>query len=133
MSEVASAILQQRLPAKQHDPGSFIINIAIGEGKETTGMLDLGAGINLMSYSIFKQLELDDFKPNRMCLQLANRSIRYPKGIIEDILVKVGELIIPVDFVVLEVGEVKNNGKEHTILLGRPFMATTNTLIDVKN
>ncbi|XP_057771249.1 uncharacterized protein LOC130991141 [Salvia miltiorrhiza] len=62
-----------------------------------------------------------------------DRSVRYPRGVIEDILVRVGGLIVPVDFVVLEIGEVHENGKEHTLLLGRPFMATTNTLIDVKN
>ena len=66
---------------------------------------------------MFKQLDLEELKPTRMCLQLADRSIRYPKGIIEDSLVKVGELIIRVDFVVLEVGKVKNSGKEHTIFL----------------
>ena len=132
ISEVASAILQKHLPPKQNDPGSFTINIALGNGKETTGMLDLGAGINLMPYSIFKQLGLGELKPTKMCLQLADRSIRHPKGIIEDILVKVGKLIVPADFVVLEMGEVQTGGKEHTILLGRPFMATTNTSIDVK-
>ncbi|XP_057795599.1 uncharacterized protein LOC131011750 [Salvia miltiorrhiza] len=63
----------------------------------------------------------------------ADRSVRYPHGVVEDILVRVGGLIVPVDFVVLEIGEVHENGKEHTLLLGRPFMATTNTLIDVKN
>ncbi|GER49507.1 retrotransposon gag protein [Striga asiatica] len=68
-----------------------------------------------------------------MCLQLADRSIRYPKGVVKDVLVRVGRLIVPVDFVVLDVGDVQKNGKDHTILLGRPFMATTNTLIDVKN
>ncbi|XP_057808488.1 uncharacterized protein LOC131022965 [Salvia miltiorrhiza] len=133
VSEVASAILQQQLPPKQRDPGSFVIKIALGNGKEASGMLDLGAGINLMPFSIFEQLELGDLKPTRLCLQLADRSVRYPKGIVEDILVKVGGLIIPVDFVVLDVGDVRENGKEHTLLLGRPFMATTNTLIDVKN
>ncbi|XP_057791014.1 uncharacterized protein LOC131008136 [Salvia miltiorrhiza] len=133
VSEVANSIMQQPLPPKQRDPGSFVINIALGNGKEASGMLDLGARINLMSYSIFKQLELGDLKPTRMCLQLADRSVRYPRGVIEDILVRVGGLIVPVDFVVLEIGEVHENGKEHTLLLGRPFMATTNTLIDVKN
>ncbi|XP_057775247.1 uncharacterized protein LOC130994227 [Salvia miltiorrhiza] len=63
----------------------------------------------------------------------ADRSVRYPHGVVEDILVRVGGLIVPVDFVVLEIGEVHENGKEHTLLLGRTFMATTNTLIDVKN
>ncbi|XP_057808647.1 uncharacterized protein LOC131023122 [Salvia miltiorrhiza] len=101
--------------------------------QEASGMLDLGVGMNLMPYSIFKQLELGDLKPTRMCLQLADRSVRYPHGVIEDILVRVGGLIVHVDFVVLEIGEVHENGKEYTLLLGRPFMAMTNTLIDVKN
>ncbi|XP_057803281.1 uncharacterized protein LOC131018584 [Salvia miltiorrhiza] len=132
VSEVANSIMQQPLPTKQRDPGSFVINIALGNGKEASGMLDLGAGINLMPYSIFKQLELGNLKPTRMCLQLADRSVRYPHGVVKDILVRVGGLIVPVDFVVLEIGEVHENGKEY-LLLGRPFMATTNTLIDIKN
>lgn len=82
VSEVASAILQQQLPPKLRDPGSFTLKIALGNGKEACGMLDLGAGINLMPYSIFKQLELGDLKPTRMCLQLADRSVRFPRGII---------------------------------------------------
>ncbi|MCQ7012925.1 retropepsin-like aspartic protease, partial [Clostridioides difficile] len=125
--------MPQDLPKKEQDPGGFVIKIALGNGKEASGMLDLGAGINLMPYSIFTKLGLGDLRPTRMCLQLADRSIRYPKGIVEDILVKVGNLIVPVDFVVLDVGDVQENGRDHTLLLGRPFMATTNTLIDVKN
>ncbi|GER36637.1 retrotransposon gag protein [Striga asiatica] len=130
--EAASA-MQHDLPKKERDPGDFIIQIALGNGKVASEMLDLGAGINLMPFSIFQRLGLGELRPTRMCLQLADRSIRYPKGIVEDVLVKVGKLIIPVDFVVLDVGDVHENGKDHTILLGRPFMATTNTLIDVKN
>ncbi|XP_057793820.1 uncharacterized protein LOC131010325 [Salvia miltiorrhiza] len=104
--EVANSIMQQPLPPKHRDSGSFVINIDLGDGKEASSMLDLG---------------------------LADRSIRYPRGIVEDVLVSVGGLIVPVDFVVLEIGEVHENGIEHTLLLGRPFMATTNTLIDVKD
>ncbi|XP_057803206.1 uncharacterized protein LOC131018504 [Salvia miltiorrhiza] len=84
VSEVTNSIMQQPLPPKQRDPGSFVINITLGNGKEASGMLDLGAGINLMPYSIFKQLELGDLKPTRMCLQLADRSVRYPRGVCED-------------------------------------------------
>ncbi|GER43985.1 retrotransposon gag protein [Striga asiatica] len=116
----ASSAMQYDLPKKELDPGGFVIKIALGNGKEASGMLDLGAGINLMPFSIFQKLGLD-------------RSTRFPKGVVEDVLVRVGQLIVPVDFVVLDVGDVQENGKDHTILLGRPFMATTNTLIDVKN
>ncbi|CAA0819097.1 Unknown protein, partial [Striga hermonthica] len=130
--ETASA-MQHDLHKKERDPGGFMIKIALGNGKEASGKLDLGAGINLMPFSIFQRLGLGDLRPTRMCLQLADRSIRYPKGVVEDVLVRVGRLIVPVDFVVLDVGDVHENGKDHTILLGQPFMATTNTLIDVKN
>ncbi|CAA0831197.1 Unknown protein, partial [Striga hermonthica] len=129
----AVSAMQHDLPKKERDPRGFVIRIALGNGKEASGMLDLGAGINLMPFSIFQRLGLGDLRPTRMCLQLADRLIRYPKGVVEDILVRVGRLIVPVDFVVLDVGDVHENGKDHTILLGRPFMATTNTLIDVKN
>ncbi|CAA0833788.1 Unknown protein, partial [Striga hermonthica] len=129
----AESAMQHDLPKKERDPGGFVIRIALGNGKEASGMLDVGAGINLMPFSIFQRLGLGDLRPTRMCLQLAERSIRYPKGVVEVVLVRVGKLIIPVDFVVLDVGDVHENGKDHTILLGRPFMATTNTLIDVKN
>ncbi|CAA0834990.1 Unknown protein, partial [Striga hermonthica] len=115
------------------NPGGFVIKISLGNGKEASGMLDLGAGIHLMPFSIFQRLGLGDLRPTRMCLQLADHSIRYPKGVVEDVLVRVGRLIVPVDFVVLDVRDVQENGKDHTILLGRPFMATTNTLIDVRN
>ncbi|CAA0828997.1 cysteine-rich RLK (RECEPTOR-like protein kinase) 8, partial [Striga hermonthica] len=109
------------------------IKIALGNGKEASSMLDLGAGINLMQFSIFHRLGLRDLRPTRMCLQLAERSIRYPKEVVEDVLVRVRKLIALADFIVLDVGNVQKNGKNHTILLGRPFMATTNTLIDVRN
>ncbi|XP_057808581.1 uncharacterized protein LOC131023056 [Salvia miltiorrhiza] len=133
VSEVANSIMQQPLSPKQRDPCSFVTNIALRNGKEASGMLDLGVEINLMSYSIFKQLELGNLKPTRMCLQLADRSVRYPRGVVEDILVRVDGLIVLMDFVVLEIGEVHENDKEHTLLLGRPLMTTTNMLIDVKN
>ncbi|CAA0831248.1 Unknown protein, partial [Striga hermonthica] len=132
-NQPATSTMHHDLPKKERDPGGFVIKIALGNEKEASGMLDLGAEINLMPFSIFQRLGLGDLRPTRMCLQLADRSIRYPKGVVEDVLVHVGKLIVPVDFVILDVGEVHENGKDHTILLGIPFMATTNTLIDVKN
>ena len=87
-------------------------------------MLDLGASINLMPYSLYKQLELGDLRATRMTLQLADRSVKYPMGVVEDLLVQVDKLIVPVDFVVMD---MENNFRsvEPVILLGRPFMAPT--------
>ncbi|GER50519.1 genome polyprotein [Striga asiatica] len=100
--EAASA-MQHDLPKKERDAGGFVIQIALENGKGTSGMLDFGVGINLMPFSIFQRLGLGDLRPTRMCLQLVDHSIRYPKEVVEDVLVRVGRLIVPVDFVVLDV------------------------------
>ncbi|CAL8988344.1 unnamed protein product [Prunus brigantina] len=89
--------------------------------------------INLMPYSVYVQLGLGELKSTTLGLQLADRSVKYPRGIVEDILVQVDKLILPADFVVLDMEDAPIHNRELPILLGRPFMATANTLIDVKN
>ena len=91
-------------------------------------LCDLGASINLMSLSIFKRLGLGEAKPTTVTLQLADRSLKHPRGMIEDILVKVDKLILPADFIVLDMEE----DREISIILGRPFLATGGALIDVQ-
>ena len=81
-----------------------------------------------MPLSVFKKLGLPEPKPTNMSLQLADRSITYPRGIVEDVLVKVDKLIFPADFVILDFEE----DKQIPIILGRPFLATGQTLIDVQ-
>ncbi|KAL5837020.1 hypothetical protein ACOSQ3_014189 [Xanthoceras sorbifolium] len=133
ISGTVSAILQQKLPPKLKDSGSFNIDITVGNVKKEIAMLDLGAGMNLMPYSVNMQLGLNKLKPTFMSLLLADRSIRYPRGIVEDILIQVDKLIIPADFVVLDMDVERTTEKVLPILLGRPFMATTQTIIDVQN
>ncbi|XP_073308362.1 uncharacterized protein [Primulina huaijiensis] len=91
-------------------------------------LCDLGASINLMPFSMFRKLGLGEPKPTRMSLQLADRSIKYPRGVIEDVLVKVDKFILPADFVVLDMEE----DMEMPLILGRPFLATGKALIDVQ-
>ena len=88
-SAAVNSVLQQHLPPKLKDPGSFNINITIGNGDVVKAMLDLGASINLMPYSIYAQLGLGELKDTSMTLQLADRSIKHPKGVLEDLLVRV--------------------------------------------
>ncbi|CAL9001063.1 unnamed protein product [Prunus brigantina] len=133
VSENVSAVLQRKLPPKLKDPGSFTIGITIGNKQAEKAMLDLGASINLMPYSVYVQLGLGELKSTTLSLQLADRSVKYPRGIVEDILVQVDKLILPADFVVLDMEDAPIHNRELPILLGRPFMATANTLIDVKN
>ncbi|XP_073137165.1 uncharacterized protein [Henckelia pumila] len=86
------------------------------------------ASINLMSYSVFRKLSLGEPKSTRMSLQMADRSIKYPRGIIEDVLVKVDKFIFPMDFVVLDMEE----DLDMQLILGRHFLATGKALIDVQ-
>ncbi|KAK5824909.1 hypothetical protein PVK06_019696 [Gossypium arboreum] len=127
LNEKCSAILQNKLPTKLKDPRSFTIPCLIVNLNIEKALADLGPSINLMSYKRFKQLGLGEPKPTRMSIQLADRSVKYPRGIIEDVLVKVDKFIFPVDFVVLDMDE----DVEVPLILGRPFLATTRAVIDV--
>ncbi|XP_073158946.1 uncharacterized protein [Henckelia pumila] len=88
----------------------------------------ISARINLMPYSVFRKLSSGEPKPTRTSLQLADRSPKYQRGIIEDVLVKVDKFIFPVDFVVLDM----EKDLDMPLILGRPFLATGKTLIDIQ-
>ncbi|CAN6552317.1 unnamed protein product [Malus baccata var. baccata] len=130
VSENVSAVLQRKLPPKCKDPGSFTIPCVIGNTKFEHAMLDLGASINVMPYSIYASMNLGELKNDGVIIQLANRSNAYPKGVLEYVLVQVDNLIFPADFYVLEM-EDSPNVTPLPILLGRPFKKTTRTKIDV--
>ena len=131
VSENVSVVLQRKLSPKLKDLSSSI-NVTIGDKLVDKAMLDLGASINLMPYLVYLRLGLGDLKATTISLQLA-RSVKYPRGIVEDILVQVDKLILPADFVVLDMEKALIHDRELTILLGRPFMATAKTIIDVQN
>jgi len=118
-----------KLPPKLEDPGSFSIPCVIGKETIEKTMCDVGATVSLLPLSLFKRFGIGELKPTKMTLQLANRSIIYPAGILEDIPIKVGKIYIPADFVVVDIEE----DFEIPILLGRPFFATVGAVIDVKN
>ncbi|KAK5811900.1 hypothetical protein PVK06_027284 [Gossypium arboreum] len=127
LNAVCSAILQNKLPNKLNDPGSFTIRCLIGSLNVNNALADLGASINVMPYKLFKQLGLGKPKQTRMNIQLADKTIRFPRGIIEDVLVKIDKFIFPVDFVVLDIEEDSNT----LLVLGNPFLATARMIIDV--
>ena len=128
LNEECSAILMKKLPPKLKDPGGFTIPCSIGPSYFEKALCDLGASINLMPLSVFRRLGMQEPKPTTVSLQLADRSITYPRGIVEDVLVKVDKFIFPADFIVLDMEE----DKEVPIILGRPFLATGRTIIDVQ-
>ena len=96
-------------------------------------LLDLGASVNLLPYSVYKQLGLGELKPTTITLSLADRSVKIPKGIVEDVLVKVYTFYYPVDFVVLDTEPVEEGTNHVPIILGRPFLATSNSIINCQN
>ncbi|XP_057989074.1 uncharacterized protein LOC110636739 [Hevea brasiliensis] len=105
LTEECSAILQNKLPPKLKDPESFSIPFHIGETRIERALCDLGASVSLMPLSICEKLKVGDLKPTTISLQLADRSIKYPVGILENVPLKVGKFFIPVDFIVLEMEE----------------------------
>ena len=73
-----------------------------------------------MPLSVVKRLSLGELTPTKNTLRMADKSMAQPEGILEDVLVKVGKFIFPVDFVIMQMEE----DTEVPLLLGRPFLAT---------
>ncbi|XP_016195346.1 uncharacterized protein LOC107636341 [Arachis ipaensis] len=128
LTEKCSAIIQKKLPQKLKDPGSFQIPCIIGDMNIEKALYDLGASINLMSLAMMKRMRIEEAKPTRMALQLADRTFKFRHGVVEDLLVKVEEFIFPADFVVFDMEEEANT----SIILGRPFLANAGPIIDVQ-
>jgi hypothetical protein len=132
LTEEVSAVLLRKLPPKLKDSSSFAIPCRIGDHNFEQALLDLGAGVNLLPYTVYETLGLGELKPTSVTLQLADRSIKRLRGILEDVLVKVGEFILPADFIVLDMEE-SSLPLPLPIILGRPFiMRTADTKICVK-
>ncbi|CAN6584399.1 unnamed protein product [Malus baccata var. baccata] len=128
LTEQCSAVLLHKLPPKKQDPRSFTISCTIGNSHFKRALIDLGASINLMHFFVFQRLGQGEIKPTSVIVQLADRSVAYPRGIIEDLIIKVDNLYLPANFVILDMDE----DMQTPIILGRPFMATAKTLIDVE-
>ncbi|XP_061340634.1 uncharacterized protein LOC133287093 [Gastrolobium bilobum] len=128
LTEECSAIIQKKFPPKLRDPGSFNIPIAIGNINVGRALRDLGASINLMPLSVMKSLGISELKPTMVSLQLADRSLRRPNRVIEDVLVKVDKFIFLADLVVLDM----EKEEDMPLLLGRSFLATARAMIDVE-
>ena len=133
LTEQVSAIIQSKTPVKYKDPGSPTISVNIGGTFIDKALLDLGASVNLLPYSVYKQLGLEELKPTNITLSLANRSVKIPKGIVEDVLVKVDKFYYTVDFVVLDTEPIAVGPNHVPIILGRPFLATSNATINFRN
>ncbi|XP_077215753.1 uncharacterized protein LOC143850384 [Tasmannia lanceolata] len=116
------------------DPNCPTISRTISNTKIDHALLDLGASVNLLPYTVYQQLGLGELKSTTVTLQLVDRSVKTPKWMVEDVLVKVGEFLFYVDFIVLDTQPVEHVKDQIPIILGRPFLhATSNALINCRN
>nr|GFB50195.1 reverse transcriptase domain-containing protein [Tanacetum cinerariifolium] len=127
LNENCSAMLLKKLPEKLGDPSKFLIPCDFLRMEICHALADLGASINLMPLSIWKKLSLPELTLTRMTLELADRSITHPKGVDEDVFVKVGKFHFPTDFVVVDF----EADPRVPLILGRSFLRTGRALIDV--
>ncbi|GJV39743.1 reverse transcriptase domain-containing protein [Tanacetum coccineum] len=126
LNENCSVILN-KLPKKLGDPGRFLIPCEFSGINTCNALADLGASINLMPYSVWKDLSLPELTPTCMTLELADRSITEPIGIAKDVRLMVGKFQFPADFVVVDF----EPDPRVPLILGRSFLKTSRALIDV--
>ncbi|GKA35904.1 reverse transcriptase domain-containing protein [Tanacetum coccineum] len=122
-----SVVLQNELPPKEKDPGSFVLPCIIGNTTVSNALADLGASISVMPFSMFKRLGLRNPRSVNMVIEMPDRSMQSPKGIVENVLVKIHKFIFPVNFIILDIVE----DKKVPVILGRPMLATAHARIDV--
>nr|GEW78351.1 reverse transcriptase domain-containing protein [Tanacetum cinerariifolium] len=127
LNENCSTMLLKKLPEKLGDLGKFLIPCDFLGLEVCHALADLRSSINLVLLSIRKKNSLPELTPTQMTLELADRSITHPKGVAEDVFVKVGKFHFPTDFVVVEF----ESDPRVPLILGRSFLRTSRTLIDV--
>ncbi|GJT76073.1 reverse transcriptase domain-containing protein [Tanacetum coccineum] len=127
LNENCSAVVLNKLLEKLRDPRKFLIPCYFKELEVCMSLADQGARFNLMPLSIYQKLNLGELKPTRMSLELANRSVTYPVGIAKDVFVQVDKFTFPADFVVVNY----DVDPRVPFILGRPFLRTARTLVDV--
>ncbi|GJX30101.1 reverse transcriptase domain-containing protein [Tanacetum coccineum] len=129
LNEECFAIVQNKLPPKLGDPRSVLVPCTLANSIECLAFADLGASINLMSYSLYTSLSINTLKPTRMSINLANHTYQYPMGDVENMPVQVGKFVFPVDFVILEMEE----DNKVPLILGILFLHTADAIIRVKS
>ena len=123
-----SAVIRRSLPEKMQDPSSFTIPCTIENFEFKKALCDSGDSINLMPLSVVKRLSLGELTSTAITLKMADKTMAHPEGILEDVLIKVGKFIFPMDFVVMDMEE----DTQVSLLLRRPLLVIGVALIDVK-
>ncbi|GKC79610.1 putative reverse transcriptase domain-containing protein [Tanacetum coccineum] len=121
------AILDDAIPLKEKDPGSFTIPCNINNICFEKGLADLGSSVSVMPYSTFTNLGLGELAPTKLIIELADRTIIRSNGIVENLLVGIDKFVFPVDFIVLDMPE----DIKVPLILERPFLSTAHAKIDM--
>ncbi|XP_070034577.1 uncharacterized protein [Nicotiana tomentosiformis] len=125
LTQTCSAVVTRPMAQKVSDPGSFTIPCTIGSYAFAKVLCDLGASKNLMPLEIYTKLGIGRDRMTSMLLQLADRTVKRPTRILDDVLVQVGKFVFPADFVILDC----QVDEEIPIILGRPFLTNGRALI----
>ncbi|GJU59059.1 reverse transcriptase domain-containing protein [Tanacetum coccineum] len=119
--------LGKALHRKEKDPWSFTLPCFINNMCFNKALADLGASVSVMPYSTYTTLGLGDLIPNKLIVELVDRIVTRPKGIVENVLVGIDKFTFPVDFIILDIPE----DFKTPLILGRPFLSTTHAIINV--
>ncbi|XP_071708298.1 uncharacterized protein [Rutidosis leptorrhynchoides] len=131
LTEHLSVVVSGTLPPKFKDLGTPLIAVTVGNVNVKNALLDLGASINILPFCLVDRFKLGLMKRTDIIIQLADQSIKMPRGMLEDVIVKVEDFYYPVDFVVMDI-EPMNRDAQPTIILGHPFLAIINAYINCR-
>jgi len=130
LAQNVSSVLLSDISLKYKDPGAPTISRIMGKNRIERALIDLGASVNILPCSIYKQLDLGALKPIIITLQLADRSVKMPRGIIKDVIIQIDTFYFPVEFVIWDEEPSILPSNHVPLILGRPFLATANALIN---
>nr|XP_043622489.1 uncharacterized protein LOC122594077 [Erigeron canadensis] len=131
LNEEVSAVVMAILPPKLQDPGAPLITIQVGDFKMNKALLDMGAGVSILPGMLYDQYDFGPLEKVDTTLVMADLSLKLPRGIVQDVIVKVEDFYYPVDFLVLDFAP-SGNVRQPNVIMGRPFLATANALIDCR-
>ncbi|GJS09920.1 putative reverse transcriptase domain-containing protein [Tanacetum coccineum] len=119
--------INNTIPQKEKDPRSFTLPCFVKDVCFDNSFVDLGASVSVMPLSTYLNLGLGELAHTRLTVELADRTVKYPKGIAENVLVGIGKFTFPVNFIILDIPE----DIKVPFILGRPFLSTAHAKIDV--
>ncbi|GJR04882.1 retrovirus-related pol polyprotein from transposon TNT 1-94 [Tanacetum coccineum] len=124
---IGTTLHDYTFPLKEKDPGSFILHCFIHNVYFDKALVDIGVSVSVMPFATYANLGLGDLARTRLTIELADRTIKHPRGITKNVLVRIGKFIFPIDFNILDIPE----DDDVLLILGRPFLSTTHAKIDV--